>query len=552
MHSKNFTSGFATRLRNLPFQRCWMSSRLSLTEPATVQGESLSCPSTTPLLTGHRLKLGRIGLRGSAKKQAPLYLWSPQPGPQTDAIAADWCPELFYGGAAGGGKSDFLLGDYVQDVPKYGSAWVGILFRRTYNELEELMRRSHEIYPQTGGVWHEQPKTWTWPNKAQLKMRYLEREADATRYLGHSYTWIGWDELTQWPGDYAYKYLRGRLRSAANVPTKRIRAAANPGGVGHHWVKAYFVEPHPVGYKPINDEVTGMQRMFIPAKLTDNQILLSSDPGYAGRLRGLGSEAMVRAWLDGDWTIIEGAFFDCWSLERHVVPPFPLPGDWTRFRSMDLGSAKPFSIGWWAIAGDTVSVGSHRIPRGALVRYHEWYGAVKPNVGLKLSAETVAERLVEREAALQSKYPGTKPKYGVIDPAVFAEDGGPSIGERINSVLTRNKIVPFRAADNKRVPQRGALGGWDQVRSRLVGDNKDPMIFFFNTCVDSIRTLPALQHDPDRMEDVQTDSEDHAPDEIRYACMSRPYVRPVVVPTPTIIVGYTTYKDPRPADWRIL
>ena len=534
-----------------------MLSSLSLTEPATVQGESLSCPSTTPLLTGHRLKLGRIGLRGSAKKQAPLYLWSPQPGPQTDAIAADWCPELFYGGAAGGGKSDFLLGDFVQDVPKYGGAWVGILFRRTYNELEELMRRAHELYPQTGGVWHEQPKTWTWPNKAQLKMRYLEREADATRYLGHSYTWIGWDELTQWPGDYGYKYLRGRLRSAAQVPTKRIRAAANPGGVGHHWVKSYFVSPYPTGYKPIDDAVTGMQRIFIPAKLTDNQILLSSDPGYAGRLRGLASDAMVRAWLDGDWTVIEGAFFDCWSLERHVVSPFTLPADWTRFRSMDWGSAKPFSVGWWAIASETIYVGRKRVPRGALVRFSEWYGSKRTaegmgtNVGLKLDAETAAAGIVEREQRLQAKWPGQRLRTAVADPSIFKEDGGPSIGERINTVLTRSKIVPFRKADNTRVPQRGALSGWDQVRARLVGDGEDPMIFFFSTCVDSIRTLPNLQHDPDRPEDVQTDSEDHAPDEIRYACNSRPISRtiPVVKIEPT--VGYTTYRDPRPNDWRI-
>src|SRR5262245_54709686 len=125
------------------------------------------------------------GWRGAAERSSETTSWAPQPGPQTEAITADWCPELFYGGAAGGGKSDFLLGDFLQDVPTYGPYWIGILFRRTYNELEELIRRSREIYPATGASWHEQAKTWSWPNGASLRMRYLEREADATRYQGH-------------------------------------------------------------------------------------------------------------------------------------------------------------------------------------------------------------------------------------------------------------------------------------------------------------------------------------------------------------------------------
>src|SRR5512144_2201665 len=151
------------------------------------------------------MKSGKRGGRANSERNRTSVAWSPQPGPQTEAITADWCQELFYGGAAGGGKSDFLLGDFLQDVQHYGAAWQGVLFRRTYNELEELLRRSRDIFPQTDAVWHEQAKTWTWPNNATLKMRYMERDADATRYQGHQYTWIGWDELTQWPSDYGYR-----------------------------------------------------------------------------------------------------------------------------------------------------------------------------------------------------------------------------------------------------------------------------------------------------------------------------------------------------------
>jgi hypothetical protein len=437
-------------------------------------------------------------------------------------------------------------------MPRYGAAWQGILFRRTYNELEELIRRSRDIYPQSGASWHEQAKTWSWPNGANLRMRYIERDADATRYQGHQYTWIGWDELTQWPSDYGYRYLRGRLRSAEAVPTKRIRAAANPGGVGHHWVKAYFVDPAPAGYKPIFSEVTKSRRMFIPAKLRDNRILLSSDPAYADRLRGLSSDAMVRAWLEGDWTVIEGAYFDCWRFDLHTVPPFTVPTDWGRFRSMDWGSAKPFSVGWWAIVGDDYrleggeSGPTRLLPRGALVRYREWYGEASPNnVGLKLTAEVVAAGIVSRELKNENV------RYGVLDPQCFKEDGGPSLAERINRVLLAARRKPFHGADNCRVPQRGRAGGWDQMRARLVGQDGLPMIYCFNTCVASIRTIPALQHDPACPEDVHTESEDHAGDEWRYACMSRPFVPPVVK-VPTIVkIGYGSKASQKPGDWLV-
>jgi hypothetical protein len=129
---------------------------------------------------------------------------------------------------------------------------------------------------------------------------------------------------------------------------------------------------------------------------------------------------------------------------------------------------------------------------------------------------------------------------GVLDPAAFAEDGGPPLSERLNMELIRAKLVPFRPADNKRVPGRGAMGGWDQMRGRLVGDDDGlPMIVTFSTCVDSIRTIPALQHDPLKPEDLDSDMEDHAGDEWRYACMSRPWIRkPAADEKPKNVSGY--------------
>jgi hypothetical protein len=288
--------------------------------------------------------------------------------------------------------------------------------------------------------------------------------------------------------------------------------------------------------------------MFIPSKVTDNKFL---GDDYVANLFQVGSEQLVRAWLEGDWSVIDGAFFDCWSTDKHVLRPFTIPAEWTRFRSADWGSASPFSVGWWAIVGDdydiaaSVSEARRTLPRGALIRYREWYGASSPNTGLKLTAEQVADGIVSREKS------DPKLVYGVIDPSAFKEDGGPSIGERINVVLQKAKLTGFREADNARVSQRGAMGGWDQLRARLVGDKERPLIYCFSTCMDSIRTIPALQHDRDKPEDLDTNTEDHAADDWRYGCMSRPYMRAAVKEEKKSPSGYAPMKSAaKPDDWK--
>jgi hypothetical protein len=208
-----------------------------------------------------------------------------------------------------------------------------------------------------------------------------------------------------------------------------------------------------------------------------------------------------------------------------VIRPFEVPDDWIRFRSGDWGSASPFSFGWWAVVAERYKTETVMLPRGCIVRYREWYGMVqdKPNMGLKLHAEKVGEGLWEREQG------DPKLKYGALDPSAFKEDGGPSIASRI-TLGSKNRIT-FVPADNARVPGRGAMGGWDQMRGRMVGDGDGhPMIVCFSTCVDSIRTIPALQHDSAKPEDLDTDMEDHAADDWRYGCMSRPWNLPTVAP----------------------
>ena len=439
-------------------------------------------------------------------------IWQAQPGPQTALIA---CPvfEVFFGGARGGGKTDGVLGDFLEHADAYGDGAIGLMIRRTRTELIETIERSRVIYTPLGWTFHEQDKMWRAPNGARLRFAYLERDADAEGYQGHSYTRLYVEEIGNFPSARPILKLMATLRSGAGVPVG-FRATGNPGGPGHQWVKARYITPAPLGWRVIRDPLTGLERVYIPSRVGDNKYLGES---YVSQLKASGSKELVKAWLEGDWSVVEGAFFDCWD-EKHVLRPFTIPSDWLRFRSADWGSAAPFSIGWWVVCGDDYSQESGIIPRGAIVRYREWYGAEGPGVGIKLTAEQVAKGILEREQ------PGEAIKYSVLDPSAFAVDGGPSIAER----MAVHKVM-FHRADNKRVAQKGALGGWDQMRARMIGLEGRPMIYCFSTCIDSIRTIPALQHDPDRPEDVDTDGEDHAADDWRYACMSRPWVPKVEV-----------------------
>lgn len=402
-----------------------------------------------------------------------------------------------------------MLGKYALKAKRYGKHFNAVFFRRELPMLDDAVERSQEIYGALGAQWQDHKKTWRFPWGGRLRFRPLESVRDAEKYQGQNLTDACVEEAGQYPDPAPIDRLNGVLRSAHGVPTQLL-LTGNPGGPGQGWIKARYVDPAPMGMKVLVRKLpNGRQHryVFIPSKVENNRILLAADPEYISRLYLVGSQELVDAWLTGDWSAIEGAFFPEFSLARHVVAPRELPKHWTRFRAMDWGSAKPFSVGWYAVSDGELP----QFPRGALVKYREWYGMREghPNVGLKLTAEEVGDGIKEREK-------GESIAYGVLDPSAFAEDGGPSIASRMG--------VYFRAADNKRVATAGAMGGWDQLRSRLKGEDDKPMLYLFSTCTHTVRTLPMMQHDPVRAEDMDSDGEDHAADETRYACMSRPYV----------------------------
>lgn len=428
--------------------------------------------------------------------------------------------EILYGGAAGGGKSHVMRVcaiTWAVDIP-------GIqvyLFRRTHPDLWKNHMIGGSSFPALLGDWiasglvrinitDGQVIFW---NGSTIHLCHCQYEKNLSSYQGAEIHALLIDELTHFT-ESIYRFLRSRCRLGGfKVPDKwagqfpRILAGANPGGIGHHWVKASFIDgATPLSVRDMDKKEGGMRRQYIPAKLEDNPTM---DDGYADRLSGLGSETLVRAMLDGDWEIVAGAYFTEFQRSRHVVKPFAIPVHWTRYRAFDWGSAKPFACYWIAVSDGSIT----KYPRGALIIYREYYGMKdgEPNKGLKLPADKVAQEIKRKDQKETTVGSG----WGVADPAIFTADGGKSIADTM-----REDGVKWRHADNKR------KAGWEQVRIRLVGDDDgNALLFVFETCVHLIRTLPALQHDEHDPEDVDTNQEDHGPDALRYGCMARPIIR---------------------------
>lgn len=455
-------------------------------------------------------------------------LWAPNPGPQTALIE---CPvrEVFFGGARGGGKTEGSIGDWLQHQQTFGRAANGVFFRREERQLDEVIRRTQQIFPQLGAKFQSQKSTWTMANGAQLKFRYLDKDRDAEAYQGHSYTRLYIEEATNFPSFAPIKLLLGTLRSGEGAHCG-MRLTGNPGGPGHRWVFDRYIKPAPGGFRVLREliEVDGFgtlehERCFIPSRIQDNPLLMRNDPQYIANLALSGSRELVRAWLLGDWNSPVGAYFTQFTALRHVLPAKYarlIPRQALRFGSIDWGYAKPFSFGHWV-----VSDGTWGLPRGALVRVQEWYGSNgKPNEGLRLDAPLVAQGILQR---LQ----GANLTFIVADPSMFKRDGGPSLAETfaVNGVT-------LRRADNSRV------AGWDKVRQHLNGwlgrleDRPDgplpPLMYFLDNCQDTIRTFESVPSDPDNPDDVNTKAEEHAADDVRYAVMSRPWIIDSLPPVP--------------------
>lgn len=297
-------------------------------------------------------------------------VWVPNAGPQTLLVT---CPiwDVLYGGARGGGKTDGLLGDFtgfslwlsqVKGTPaapgiRREAHARGLFVRRTYDELDEAVARSHEILEPIGATWKPSKYTWLLPWGGFLKMRYLQRDADASRYQGHSYNYLAVDEAGNFASPDPIKKLTATLRDRNGVPVRK-RMSANPGGPGHGWLKANYVDPA-APFVPHVDPDTGMLRVYIPSRLQDNPALTANDPLYEVRLRGSGPAWLVQAWLNGDWNAApEGGIFRAVWLHNCYAQLPEAPEAFMRVHSWDTAYKAeqhndPNVLTDWTVAGAT-------------------------------------------------------------------------------------------------------------------------------------------------------------------------------------------------------
>ena len=409
-------------------------------------------------------------------------------GPQEDFLAAGET-DVLYGGAAGGGKSYAMLVDPLRYAHR--SAHRGLILRRSMPELRELIDKSRELYPKAfqGCKYREVEKMWTFPSGAKIEFGFLERDADVYRYQGQAYSWIGFDEITHLPTEFAWNYLASRLRTTDPDIVPYMRCTANPGGVGATWVKKRYIDPISPNESFEGDD--GLTRKFIPARLQDNPFL-ASDGRYERMLKAL-PPTQRQQLLEGNWDVSEGAAFTEFTPVLHVVTPFEIPINWERVKGIDYGYASESACVWGAIDPED----------GTLIIYRELYK--KGLLGTEL-AEMLTNMEIEDPFSVA----------GVLDTACWSRTGttGPTVGETL-----------LRAGHKLRRADKNRVQGKIQIHEYLkVAQSGRPRLQIFNTCPNLIRELQSIPLDKSNPEDVNTHAPDHAYDALRYLIMSRPRI----------------------------
>ena len=421
------------------------------------------------------------------------------PNPKQAQFLLDRHRYVAFGGARGGGKSWAVRTKAILLALNYPGIKLMIV-RKTYPEL-----RANHIGPMRAvlgntAAYKETVKEFLFPNSSVILFRHCQTPADLDKYQGTEVDVLFIDEATQFTEEQFAKF-RACVRGVNHFP-KRVYLTCNPGGVGHGFVKRLFVD------RVYGPEENGDDYAFIRSLVTDNTALMQSDPDYVSQLRALPPK-LRKAWLDGDWNIFEGQFFEEFKDDpahyrdrrfTHVIAPFEVPPAWRIVRSFDFGYAKPFSCDWWAVDYD-----------GRAYLILQLYGCTAtPNEGVKWHPDKLFAEIARMER--EHRWLRGKPITGVADPSIWDR----SRGDAIVDFADRHGVY-FERGDNQRLP------GWMQCHYRLSFDgNGLPMVYFFETCRHAVRTLPLLQFSDTNPEDLNTAQEDHFADSFRYFCMSRP------------------------------
>lgn len=441
-------------------------------------------------------------------------LWRPQKRQAEFMKRAEY--EVLYGGAAGGGKSDALLCEALRQVniPHYR----GLILRKTYPQLSELIDRSRTLYLGAfpGAKYNSSGHFWRFPSGAKIYFGAMQYTKDRQNYQGKRYDFIGFDELTHFTFE-EYSYMFSRSRPSGEGTRVYIRATANPGGIGHAWVKERFITPAPPStpirefYETVAPDGSVLrqsrERIFIPASVFDNEELLKLDPNYLANLSMLPASEKA-ALLYGSWDSFDGQVFPEFKndpahykdhLFTHVIEPFLVPKSWPIYRGFDFGFSRPFSVGWFTID-----------PEGRIYHIREYYGSDGiPNMGIRLEPHQIAKNIREIESS-DENLKGHK-IIGVADPSIYDESRGESIARMMEK---SPNFIYFTPGDNTRI------AGKMQLHYRLRFSEKGEAMFYcFNTCRNFIRTVPSLVYSKSNVEDVDSAGEDHIYDMLRYVLM---------------------------------
>lgn len=422
-----------------------------------------------------------------------------------------------FGGARGGGKSHAVRTKAVLLAFEYPGIRM-LIVRRTYPELVNNHINQLRVLLRDVARYNDKDKVFKFVNGSTINFMYCAKDSDLDRLQGVEYDVIFLDEATQL-SEHQMKVIGACVRGANDFP-KRIYYTMNPGGQGHGYIKRIFID------RRFEEGENPEEYSFIQSLVTDNKALMAKDPDYVRQLEALPPK-LREAWLYGRWDIFEGQFFEEFrdspdpakaaeegvTVEElmqqrrwtHVIEPFEPPKGWTICRSYDFGYNKPFSCAWWAVDYE-----------GVIYRILELYGCTRtPNEGLKWAPD----RQFAEIARIEREHPWLAGRRitGVADPAIWDASHGVSIAEE-----AARKGVLFTPGDHERIP------GWMQCHYRLrFDDNGYPMMYVFSSCAGFRRTIPGLMYDEHKVEDLDTDGEDHIADEWRYMCMSRP-IKPVL------------------------
>lgn len=478
-----------------------------------------------------------------SEAELPHIIWEPLPGSQAMAISCP-CDEILYEGTRGPGKTDAQLMFFRKHVGiGYGRFWRGIIFDREYKNLDDLVAKSQRWFPQFDDkakfLASKSDYRWVWPTGEELMFRQVKKNTDYWNYHGQEFPFIGWNELSKYPTPELYDALASCNRTSfippkgSNLPEIPLVtfATTNPYGAGHNWVKARFIDVAPPGkvvkrvtnvFNPRTgqrEDITRTQvRLFGSYK--ENKYL---SPHYVAMLEAIKDENKRKAWLYGDWDIVAGgALDDVWS-DHLIKPRFKVPSSWRIDRSFDWGSSHPFSVGWWAEANGeeaTLPNGAKFCPTpGSLIRLAGWYGAKElgTNVGLKMSGPDVARGILEREVKLrEAGWIQTQPEPGPADNQIrdVKERDVDTIAKKMEDLG-----VAWTLSDKSPGSRKNGLQLLrDRMESSLTGVG--PGIYFMDNCIEAIATLPVLPRDEDNPDDVDTDSEDHVYDDVRYRVLA--------------------------------